>query len=94
MLLLLCKWPIGLDLYLLKFAEGIEVPEHTDVVKGKKHYRVNIILKRPKSGGEFVCSKTILNLNRVKVFRPDLYAHSVTKIRAGSRFCLSIGVAI
>src|SRR3982750_3791869 len=42
---------IPFDLYLLRFPDGTEIPPHKDPVTGKRHYRLNIILKRPRAGG-------------------------------------------
>lgn len=83
------------DLYLLKFPEGCHIPKHKDEIGfGKKHYRINIILKGAKKGGKFICEKTILNLPFIKIFRPDLYEHEVTKIEKGNRYTLSFGVVL
>ncbi len=91
MLLAGAKWPLKFDLYLLKFPEGCEVPPHTDVVASGKHFRLNIVLKQAKSGGEFVCKSPIFCSKRIKFFRPDLCEHSVTRVVAGNRYLLSIG---
>lgn len=85
-------WPVPFDLYLLKFPEGSQIPEHVDTVKeGFKHYRLNIILKKSLSGGEFLSDKSIINWTRVKFFRPDISKHSVTKVVGSSRYVLSFG---
>jgi hypothetical protein len=90
--LLESMWPIPFDLYLLKFPEGSQIPEHVDTVEeGFRHYRLNIILKKSLSGGEFMAEKSIVNWSRVKFFRPDISKHSVTKVVGGSRYVLSFG---
>lgn len=95
MALLESLWPIPFDLYLLKFPEGSEIPEHVDKVdEGFKHYRLNIILKKSISGGEFLTEKSIINWSRIKFFRPDISKHSVTKVVGGSRYVLSFGFLI
>ncbi|MBT8102500.1 MAG: 2OG-Fe(II) oxygenase, partial [Gammaproteobacteria bacterium] len=43
MLLLMNPFLVPFDFYLLRFREGAEVPEHTDPVTDKKHYRLNIV---------------------------------------------------
>ena len=91
MLLALNQKLIPFDCYLLRFPEGVSIPSHQDQVKSGKHYRLNIILKKSKSGGEFIAEKSILNLSRIKLFRPDLYRHEVTPVQGGSRWVLSIG---
>lgn len=90
--LLECMWPIPFDVYFLKFPEGSSIPEHTDTVKaGFKHYRLNVILKKSLSGGEFLSESSIVNWSRFKFFRPDISKHSVTKVVGGSRYVLSFG---
>ena len=80
------------DCYLLKYPEAAHIPFHTDPVKpGKKHYRLNIIVKKCVTGGDFLCEKTIINFWRFVLFRPDLYLHSVTTVYNGTRYVLSIG---
>src|SRR5689334_17051929 len=83
MLLLSSYLPIPFDIYLLKYVEGSFVPPHKDVVKKGHHYRLNIILKKPQAGGDFICQGAIVNRPRIKLFRPDLYEHSITKIEKG-----------
>lgn len=88
-------WPIPFDVYLLKFPEGSAIPEHTDTVQvGFKHYRLNIILKKSRSGGDFLSESSIINWSRVKFFRPDISKHSVTKVVGGSRYVLSLGFLV
>jgi hypothetical protein len=82
------------DCHLLKYPTGSEIKPHVDEVDGKKHYRLNIVLRKAKVGGVFSCEKSIINFPRVKLFRPDLYEHSVSKIEDGERLVLSFGVAI
>src|SRR5262245_54604619 len=57
MLLLTAPWPIAFDSYLIRYPEGSEIPPHTDPVSSGRHYRLNVILKSPRSGGEFVCAQ-------------------------------------
>jgi hypothetical protein len=91
MLLLTATWPIAFDSYLLRFPEGSEIPPHTDPVQAGQHYRLNLILKSPRAGGEFRCAKPIFATKRVKFFRPDECEHSVTRVVGGSRYVLSLG---
>ncbi|GGP57605.1 hypothetical protein GCM10009409_24530 [Shewanella saliphila] len=71
------------------------VMNHVDPVQQGRYFKFNIIVKQPKVGGVFICQKTIFNLfNRVYLFRPDRYEHSVTKIESGKRVILSIAVNI
>jgi len=78
------------DAYLLRFPEGSHVPEHTDVVPGRRHWRLNVVLRRAVTGGDFVCGRA-RRLGRVCLFRPDREAHSVTRIEKGTRYVFSFG---
>jgi hypothetical protein len=50
-----------------------------------RHFRLNVILKSPRRGGEFVCTAPIFATRRVKLFRSDASEHSVTRVEGGSR---------
>ncbi|MBL8521533.1 MAG: 2OG-Fe(II) oxygenase [Betaproteobacteria bacterium] len=91
MLLFTSPWPIPFDSYLIRYPDGSSIPPHKDPVSNGRHYRLNIILKSPKSGGEFVCASPIFASRRVKFFRPDQCEHSVTRVEGGNRYVLSIG---
>jgi hypothetical protein len=62
-----------------------------DRVTHGRHYRLNLILRAARRSGEFVCARTIHASPRIKLFRPDLETHSVTRIEQGCRWVLSIG---
>ena len=91
MLLLASRWPIPFDSYLLHFPEGTEIPPHTDPVDEGRHYRLNLVLKLPRSGGQFICRNPIFASRRIKLFRPDQSEHSVAKVVGGSRYVFSVG---
>ncbi len=91
MLLLTARWPLAFDSYLIRYPEGSEIPPHTDPVTAGRHYRLNVILKSSRRGGEFVCAAPIFATQRIKLFRPDACEHSVTRVEGGSRYVLSIG---
>jgi hypothetical protein len=91
MLLLRSMWPLPFDAYILRFPQGSQIAPHTDPVSLGRHYRLNIVLKHAKSGGEFVCATPIYESSRIKLFRPDACEHSVTRVSNGSRYLLSIG---
>ncbi len=91
MLLLQSRWPLPFDLYILRFPEGSEVKPHTDPVSFGRHFRLNVVLKPARVGGEFQCSTPIFQTSRIKLFRPDACEHSVTKVEIGTRYVLSIG---
>ena len=79
------------DAWMIKYPPKVGIPEHVDKVTNKKHYRLNIVLS---GKGTFFCEKTIFNVkNRVILFRPDKYKHSMINGDA-TRYVLSIGVAI
>ena len=84
-------FPVPFDCYVLRFPQGTDIPPHRDAVESGRHYRLNIVLKRAPSGGEFLCENPILVWGRLNVFRSDLSLHSVTKVLGGSRYVLSIG---
>jgi hypothetical protein len=94
LLLLVNPFLIPFDLYLLRFPDGTEIPPHRDPVTGRRHYRLNIILKRPRAGGEFKCEAPIFETKRIKLFRSDLSLHSVTRVEGGTRYVLSLGWAL
>lgn len=94
MLLLTGCWPLPFDSYLIRYAEGSEILPHTDPVAEGRHYRLNLVLKSPRSDGEFVCTSPIFASRRIKLFRPDVREHSVMKLVGGSRYVLSLGWVI
>jgi hypothetical protein len=91
MLLATARWPLPFDSYLIRYPEGSAIPPHTDPVQSGRHYRLNIVLKSPKSGGEFICATPIFATKRIKLFRPDACEHSVTQVVGGSRYVFSLG---
>ena len=91
-MLLLQSWlPIPFDLYLLRYLEGSEVPPHRDEVSFGRHYRLNIILTRAIKGGDFYCANPIFATDHIKIFRPDINEHSVSRVDQGTRYVLSCG---
>lgn len=91
MLLLVNPFIVPFDFYLLRFREGAEIPEHTDPVSERRHYRLNIVVKNARAGGHFECRTPIYENSRIKLFRPDLSLHSVTRVDSGTRYVLSLG---
>lgn len=91
MLLATARWPLPFDCYLIRYPDGSHIPPHTDPVSEGRHYRLNIVLKSPRSGGEFLCANPIFATRRIKLFRPDQCEHSVTRVEGGSRYVFSIG---
>lgn len=85
---------LKMDCHLLLYTNDTGIPPHKDEVVDGDHYRLNIILVKPKSGGIFYCNKNIWSIkDRIHLFRPDKYSHFVTPV-VGSRLVLSIGKVI
>lgn len=81
----------GCDLHLIWYSKSHYIPPHTDPVKFGRHYRINIVLIKSKSGGEFICEKAKRFFwGRILYFRPDVMEHSVTEC-SDTRFVLSFG---
>ena len=91
MLLITSYCPIPFDSYIIRYPEGSEIPPHIDSVQSGKHYRLNIVIKDCKQGGEFICKNLIFETKRIKFFRPDISEHSVSKVIKGNRYIFSIG---
>jgi hypothetical protein len=91
MLLANSSWLFRFDCYFIRYAIGSSIPPHTDPVSTGKHYRLNIVLKKSKSGGEFICKTPIFETSRIKFFRPDACEHSVTVVGGSPRYVFSIG---
>lgn len=86
----LCLWNFSwIDCYIIKYPINSHVPKHTDPVKNRKHYRVNILL----CGENNFSEKTIFTTRRLKIFRPDINFHSVKPV-SSTRLIISIGLAI
>jgi hypothetical protein len=91
--LAIASWPMLWDIYILKYPEGSFIAPHADPVTDRNHYRLNIVLKKPKAGGVFHCDRTIFETDRIKLFRSDANVHSLSMVERGSRYVLSIGWA-
>ena len=71
------------------------VLSHIDPVQKGRYYKFNMVLIQPKVGGVFNCEKCIFNwFNRIILFRPDKFEHSVSKIEVGKRVILSFALNI
>ena len=82
---------LGYDCYLVYYPQGSYISAHYDKVEDRRHYRMNIILKKSNIGGQFRCLDPIFSKYRVNVFRPDISEHSVTEIEDGYRLVFSFG---
>lgn len=80
------------DCYLIRYRKNAEVKWHRDPVQGKRHYRLNILLQRSEEGGMFLLNgPSVFQFWRIRIFRPDLYAHRVLPVKSGERLILSLG---
>ena len=87
--MLIFKSPKFMDCWLIKYSQGVGLNWHKDKVEGKKHYRLNIILKK---GGEFWLENKQVT-KRIVFFRPDKQLHCV-KVFNDERLVLSLGWVI
>lgn len=90
MLLATSSWPIGFDLYLLRYEKGQGITRHTDPVPGKRHYRINVELIRGK-GGQFHCEGQYRKWGPMIFFRSDINPHWVDPVEEGRRIVVSLG---
>jgi hypothetical protein len=82
-----------LAINLVTYSEGHRVPRHLDMIESGRYYKLNFILVNAKRGGVFETEAVIFSLfNRIILFRPDLYDHSVSKIEKGKRVLLSFAL--
>lgn len=87
---------LKMDMYLLKFQEGVEVPWHKDPAKTGRHFRFNLYLTRP-GGGELLIEKNkkaIFSNRLCHLFRADDIQHAMTKVEGGTLYLLSIGKVV
>lgn len=82
-----------LSVNLVTYPEGHRVRRHNDPMDGGSYYKLNFVLIKPEEGGIFDADRVIFSLfNRVILFRPDLYDHSVSTIKRGRRVLLSFAL--
>ena len=84
------SWPVNFDVWFLKFPPGAKILPHSDKVPTGKHYRLNIIVKNAKEGGEYF-GEFLWRSRRIILFRPDKMVHGVTKVTSGTRYVFSVG---
>lgn len=85
---------INADAYILRFPDGCSVIKHKDpVAEGYRHYRMNLVIKRPDRGGRMYCLGPVKRIGPFDIFRPDLYEHGLQPIE-GSMYMLSFGCRI
>ncbi|MFP3978597.1 2OG-Fe(II) oxygenase [Marinobacter sp. KMM 10035] len=82
-----------LSVNLVTYPKGHRVRRHNDPVADGSYYKLNFVVIKPAEGGVFETDRAIFSLfNRVVLFRPDLYDHSVSTIKRGKRVLLSIAL--
>ncbi len=82
-----------LTINLVTYPQGHSVMRHNDPMGSGSYYKLNVVLGKPKQGGVFTADRVIFSLfDRIILFRPDLYEHSVSKIVHGKRVLLSIAL--
>lgn len=90
------KWKVfafkRFDCWLLKYEDGTGIPPHIDEVPSGNMYRLNVVLKKPQSGGNFVCKKAIV-FGRFALFNASKQKHWCSVVK-GERLVLSIGIWI
>jgi hypothetical protein len=91
MLLATARRPLPFDCYLLRYRPGSSIGWHSDPVDGRRHFRLNVVLRKAV-GGTFAMSGTPLwSAGRAVLFRPDVTPHAVSMVERGTRYVLSIG---
>lgn len=95
LLLAAAPLPVGWDLWLLRYPTGSGIGPHRDPLPGKRHLRVNLVLQSGE-GGRFECEPEAIRHSgsRLHIFRPDLGTHSVSPVTGGTRWVLSLGLAL
>lgn len=91
--MLLFRWLPWLDVYLIDYEPHTGLGWHRDIVDGRRHWRLNIMLRR---GGALFVRKLDgalqLSYRRVEFFRSDDW-HMVTKSMS-RRLVLSFGFTL
>lgn len=84
---------LRLTVNLVTYPEGHRVMRHNDPIGSGSYYKLNFVVMKPAEGGVFETDRVIFSIfNRVILFRPDLYDHSVSTIVRGKRVLLSIAL--
>ena len=77
------------DAWLLHYPAESSIPNHTDPVPNKRHYRLNIVLLGSRHA--FLSQdKPIFSWAGIVLFRPDINVHAVARVPS-DRYVLSIG---
>lgn len=83
------------DCFLLRYPNGSHIPPHKDEasVFGKRHKRLNVLVRAPSAGGDLLMSneKVVLEEGDAVLFFPDEVEHSVTTV-SGHRLVFTVGM--
>ncbi|HMB39461.1 MAG TPA: hypothetical protein VKO85_10315 [Wenzhouxiangellaceae bacterium] len=75
-----------LSVYLVRYSVGHRIEPHVDMVSEGRLYKLNCVLVKPESGGEFSCERNIFNLfGRIILFRPGFQDRARAPLAA--EFC-------
>ncbi len=89
------RWPITFQfqIHLTRYKSGSWLSEHVDEIHEKeRQFRLVLVLKKAKQGGELLCEHFITNRSRLKLFEPCKYKHEVTRVEEGERIVALIGI--
>lgn len=82
------------DVFLIRYKDGAYIPSHKDeaALFGKRHRRLNALIKAPEAGGELHIENKLIALNEgdAVLFSPDEEVHDVSPCR-GLRLMWSVG---
>lgn len=79
------------DCWLIYYPHGASLPRHVDRVPGRRHWRLNITLVKPRHGGCLISLGPSWRFGRLVLFRSD-QPHWLTEVD-GWRLVLSFGWA-
>jgi Rps23 Pro-64 3,4-dihydroxylase Tpa1-like proline 4-hydroxylase len=86
-----------MDAYLLKYPDGSYIASHLDTSSmfGKRHIRLNCLVKKATSGGELIVREERIDLEvgDAYIFHPDEMEHQVTPV-VGERLIFTVGALI
>lgn len=76
-------WKWGFDAYILKYRPFAVLSGHKDEVKNGKHWRLNIKITGKASFTIIKDGVRYSTEQRINLFRPDLYEHSLLVYKEG-----------
>lgn len=78
------------DVYVIDYPAGSSVPTHRDPVEGKRHYRLNVVVRGSLDAFYIAGDGCAWRRGRITLFRPDTVFHGVWPVRS-RRIVISIG---